>query len=81
MPKFPGNKPVGCDIVERESWDKEMLLFVRYIIDMVLPWSHSDAGKFPRTVEGFATLIKTWNKRSASILNRQRFRFFSLSMS
>ena len=76
MPKFPGNKLDCCGIVESESWEKEILLFARYIIDMVVPWSHSDAGEFPRTVDGFAALIKTWNKRSASIINRQRFRFF-----
>jgi hypothetical protein len=79
-PKFPANL-----LVEDESlipkWNKDMQYYSKYLIDLCVPWSDESLPTFERSPEGFCLLISTWNKKSATFLERQLFQFLSNFMS
>jgi hypothetical protein len=49
--------------------------------DLCVPWSDESLPTLKRSPEGFCLLISTWNKKSATFWEHQRFQFLSNFMS
>jgi hypothetical protein len=58
-----------------------MKYYSKYLIDLCVPWSDESEFLFERSAKGFCKLLNTWNRKSASFIERQRFRFLSNFMS
>jgi hypothetical protein len=46
-------------------------------MDLCVPWSEESSPLFERSTSGFCSLIDEWNKKSATFIERQRFRVLS----
>jgi hypothetical protein len=79
-PKFPGNRPID-DKSRFPTWDIEMRYYSKYLIDLCVPWSDESGLLFERSAIGFCKLMNTWNRKFATFIERQRFRFLSNFMS
>ncbi len=58
-----------------------MKYYSKYLIDLCVPWPDESEFLFERSAKGFCKLVNTWNKKSATFIERQRFRFVSNFMS
>ncbi len=58
-----------------------MKYYAKYLIDLCVPWTDESLPSFERTPEGFCSLVNTWNSKSATFIERQRFGFLSRFMS
>ena len=58
-----------------------MKYYSKYLIDLCVPWSDESELLFERSAIGFCKLVNTWNRKSATFIERQRFRFLSNFMS
>jgi hypothetical protein len=71
-PKFPGNQPTKDESSILE-WNKDMIYYSRYLIDLCVPWLEKSSPLFERSMSGFCSLINEWNKQSATFIERQQF--------
>jgi hypothetical protein len=71
-PKFPGNWPTKDESSILE-WNKNMIYYSRYLIDLCVPWLETSSPLFERSTSGFSSLINEWNKKSATFIERQGF--------
>jgi hypothetical protein len=79
-PKFPGNRP-NHDETRIHIWDRDMKYYSKYLIDLCVPWSGESRLLFERSATGFCLLVNEWNRKSATFIERQRYRFLSNFMS
>jgi hypothetical protein len=75
-PKFPGNRPTK-DESSISKWNKDMIYYSRYLMDLCVPWLEESSPLFERSTSGFCSLMSEWNKTSATFIERQRFRVLS----
>ncbi len=75
-PKFPGNRPTKDESSILE-WNKNMIYYSRYLIDLCVPGLEESSPLFERSTSGFCPRINEWNKKSATFIERQRFRVLS----
>ncbi len=75
-PKFPGNQPTKDESFILE-WNKNMIYYSRYFIDLCVPWLEKPSPLFKRSTSGFCSLINDWNKKSATFIKCQHFCVFS----
>jgi hypothetical protein len=66
-PKFPGNRPTK-DESSISKWNKDMIYYSRYLIDLCVPWLEESSPLFERSTKGFFSLINAWNKKSATFI-------------
>jgi hypothetical protein len=71
-PKFPGNQPTRDESSILE-WNKNMIYYSRYLMDVCVPWLEKSSPLFERSTSGFCSLINEWSKKSATFIERQRF--------
>jgi hypothetical protein len=71
-PKFPGNQPTK-DESSNSKWNKDMIYYSRYLMDLCVPWLEESSSLFERSTNGFFSLINAWNKKSATFIERQHF--------
>jgi hypothetical protein len=66
-PKFPGNRPTKDEstIFKR---NKDMIYYLKYLIDLCVPWMEDSSPLFERSTSGFCPLINEWNKTSATFI-------------
>jgi hypothetical protein len=84
-PTFPGNQPqiTGNSTMEKielekiERWRSEMICYAKYIICLIVPWSLETRPVFALDGDGLATLLHKWDRRTAALVNRQRFRYIN----
>jgi hypothetical protein len=51
-----------------------MIYYVRYLIDLCVPWLEESSPLFERsTTEGFCSLINAWKKKLAALIEHQHF--------
>ena len=74
--KFPGNRP-NHDESRIHIWEREMKYYSKYLIDLCVPWSGESRLLFERSATGFCLLVNEWNRKSATFIERQRYRFLS----
>jgi hypothetical protein len=74
--KFPGNQPTK-DESSILKWNKNMIHYSRYLIDLCVPWLEKFSPLFERSMIGFCSLINEWNKKSATFIECQHFRVLS----
>ena len=72
---FSGNQP-NHDEPRIHIWDRDMKYYSKYLIDLCVPWSGESRLLFERSATGFCLLVNEWNGKSATFIERQRFRFF-----
>ncbi len=70
-PKFPGNRPTK-DESSISKWNKDMIYYSRYLMDLCVPWLEESSPWFERSTIGFCSLINKWNKKSATFIEHQR---------
>jgi hypothetical protein len=75
-PKFPGNQPTK-DESSISKWNKDMIYYSRYLMDLCVPWLEESPPLFERSISGFCSLINEWNKSSATFIEHQCFRVLS----
>ncbi len=75
-PKFPGNQPTK-DESSISKWNKDMIYYSRYLMDLCVPWLEESPPLFERSASGFCSLINEWNKTSATFIERQCFHVLS----
>jgi len=71
-PTFPGNNPAS--VVTEDEWKSEMDYFAKYVMGFIVPWSKESEAEFTFDTCGLCTVIDEWNRQSAPLVNRQRFR-------
>jgi hypothetical protein len=71
-PKFPGNRPAKDELSILE-WNKNMIYYSRYMMDLCVPWLEKSSHLFERSISGFCSLINERNKKSATFIECQRF--------
>jgi energy-coupling factor transporter ATP-binding protein EcfA2 len=71
-PTFPGNEPAGSS--EKSAWQDEMDYFSKYLMSFMVPWNKGGKSQFSFDFEGLCNAIHEWDRRKASVVNRQRFR-------
>jgi hypothetical protein len=71
-PKFSGNQPTE-DESSIFKWNKDMIYYSRYLMDLCVPWLEESSPMFERSISGFCFLVNEWNKKSATFLELQRF--------
>jgi hypothetical protein len=71
-PKFPGNRPTKDESSILE-WEKNMIYYSRYLIDLCVSWLEKSSPLFERYTSGYGSLINEWNKKSATFIERQHF--------
>jgi hypothetical protein len=76
-PKFPGNRPTRDESSILE-WNKNMIYYSRYLMDLCVPWLEKSCPLFERSMSGFCSLINEWNKKNATFIERQRLRVLSI---
>ncbi len=69
--KFPGNQ-LTKDESSISKWNKDMIYYSRYLMDLCVPWLEESPPLFERSTSGFCSLINEWNKKSATFIERQR---------
>ncbi len=74
--KYPGNWPTK-DESSILKWNKDMMYYLRYLIDLCVPWLDESSPLYERSAEGFFSLINEWDKKSANFIEPQRFCFLS----
>jgi hypothetical protein len=79
-PQFPGNRPIDNESLN-SKWNTNMMYYTKYLMNMCVPWKNKSLPFFERTPKGFCALINRWNSKSATFIERQRFRFLSNFMS
>jgi hypothetical protein len=52
-----------------------MIYYSRCLIDLCLPWLDKSSPLYERSAKGFCLVIKAWNKKSATFMERQCFLF------
>ena len=72
-PSFPGNIP--DEEKRRLTWQRDITCFAKYIIDTFVPWDFDGKSQFSRDPDGLASLLDLWDRRSSSLINRQRLRY------
>jgi hypothetical protein len=75
-PQFPENRPTK-DESSISKWNKDMIYYSRYLMDLCVPWFKKSSPLFERSTSGFCSLINEWNKKSATFIERQHFRVLS----
>ncbi len=70
-PKFPGNQPTK-DESSISKWNKDMIYYSRYLMDLCVPWLEESPPLFERSMSGCCYLINEWNKKSATFIEHQR---------
>jgi hypothetical protein len=60
-PKYPGNQPTK-DESSIYKWNKDMIYYSRYLMDLCVPWSEESSPLFERSLNRFFSLINAWNK-------------------
>jgi hypothetical protein len=75
-PKFPRTWQTRDESSILE-WNKNMIYYFRYLMDLCVPWFEKSSPLFERSTRGFCSLINEWNKKSATFIERQRFRVLS----
>jgi hypothetical protein len=73
-PKFPGNRPTKDESSILE-WNKNMIYYSRYLMDLCVPWLEESSPLFERSMSGFFSLINEWDKKSATFIEHQPFVF------
>jgi hypothetical protein len=48
--------------------NKDMIYYLKYLIDLCVPWFDESAPLYERSAEGFCALINAWNKQSATYI-------------
>ncbi len=74
--KVSGNQPTKDESSILE-WNKNMIYYSRYLIDLCVPWLEKSSPLFERPMSRFCSLINEWNKKSATFIERQRFHVLS----
>jgi hypothetical protein len=54
-----------------------MICYSRYLMDLCVPRLEESSPLFERSTNGFCSLIKTWNKKSATFIEHQCFHVLS----
>jgi hypothetical protein len=54
-----------------------LLGYLRYFIDLCVPWSDESSPWYERSAEGFCLLINAWNEKSTTFIEHQCFCFLS----
>jgi len=54
-----------------------MKYYSKYLIDLCVPWSGESRLLFKRSAIGFCLLTNVWNRKSATFIECQRYRFVS----
>ncbi len=54
-----------------------MKYYSKYLLDLCVPWSDESELLFERSAICFCELANTWNRKSATFIEHQRFRFLS----
>ncbi len=75
-PKFPENRPTKDESSILE-WNKNMIYYSRYLIDLCVPWLKKSSPLFERSTSGFCSLINERDKKTATFIERQCFRVLS----
>jgi hypothetical protein len=75
-PKFSGNRPTK-DESFISKWNKYMIYYSRYLMDLCLPWLEESPPLFETSTSGFCSLINEWSKISATFIEPQRFHVLS----
>jgi hypothetical protein len=78
--KSPGNQPIEYES-RISKWITNMKYYSEYVIGLCVPWPDEFLPSFERSDEGFCSLVHAWSSKSASFIERQRFRFLSNFMS
>jgi hypothetical protein len=71
-PTFPGNSPTT--VLGRDEWMAEMDCFAKYVMGFMVPWDKDHEPEFTFDSSGLCNMIDQWDRRSASLVKRQRFR-------
>ncbi len=71
-PKFPGNQPTK-DESSISKWNKDMIYYSRYLMDLCVPWLEESSPLFERSTNRFCSLINAWNEKSATFIEQQRY--------
>jgi hypothetical protein len=79
LPKYPGNCPLENDRLC--SWIGEMDSYAKFLMCFMIPWTPGVEPAFAFDSTGLGLLLNEWDCRSASLLNRQRFRTINNFMS
>ncbi len=72
LSKFPENQAT-TDESSISKWNKDMIYYSRYLMDLCVPWLEESPPLFERSACGFCSLINEWNKTSATFIEHQRF--------
>ena len=76
-PTFPGNYPTKdadkSDEALREWWNG-MNSYSKFLMCFMVPWDKSSKQMFPFDADGLKSLLDQWDRKSAPLLSRQRFR-------
>ncbi len=69
-PKFTGNQSTK-DESSISKWNKDMINYSRYLMDLCVPWLEESPPLFERSTSGFCFLINEWDKTSATFIECQ----------
>jgi hypothetical protein len=75
-PQFPGNRSIDNESLISD-WNTNMKYYTKYLMDLCVLWMNESLPFFERTPEDFCALVNRWNSKSATFIQRQRFRFLS----
>ncbi len=70
-PNFPSNRPTK-NKSSISKWNKDIIYYSKYLMDLCVPWLEESSPLFERSTNGFCSLINSWNKKSATFIERQR---------
>ncbi len=73
-PKFPGNWPTKDESSILE-WNKNMIYYSRYLIDLCVSWLEKSSPLFERSTSGFCPISMNRTKNQQLLLNLNVFVF------
>jgi hypothetical protein len=72
-PKYPGTRPSGAK--KRRQWYIDIKPLAEFLIDMLVPWKSGEPLTFSRDGDGLMAMFDQWDRSTATLINRQRFRY------
>ncbi len=73
-PKFPENRPTK-DELSIYKWNKDMIYYSRYLMDLYVPWLEESSPLFERSTSGFCILMNDGTSHQQLLLNDNVFVF------
>ncbi len=71
-PQFPRNRLTQDESIIH-TWNTDMKYYSKYLIDLCVPWTDESGLLFEKSAKGLCLLLNTWNKKSATFIERHRF--------